>query len=40
MGNRNTHCYSLDQEDQTELPGKKLVGKNFLGSGITYKYDF
>ena len=37
MGNRNTHCYNLDQSDQDALPVNKLMAKNFLGSGITYK---
>mgnify|MGYP001223927451 CR=1 FL=1 len=37
MGNRNTHCYNLDQNDQAALPVKKLMTKNVMGSGITYK---
>ena len=37
MGNRNTHCYNLDQDDQAALPVKKLMTKNVMGSGITYK---
>ena len=37
MGNRNTHSYNLDPIDQDALPSKKLMAKNFLGSGMTYQ---
>merc|ERR1711983_217102 len=37
MGNRNTHSYNLDPIDQDVIPTKKLMAKNFLGSGMTYQ---